>query len=111
MSSAVPGFRVASDPVTAIGWVENDLYVEYRPSDGYVFRGVSQEMKLHLATILAGQRKESIGKFVNLKIRLSHPGIRVPGGITWQFGNDAPPQNLLRATVRAVMAPDPVWSF
>lgn len=109
MNIVVPGFRVVSDPVTAIGWIGIDLYVEYLPSSVYVFRGVSQETKLHLCTILAGQRKESMGKFINKKVALSHPRIGVPGGVTWQFGSDAP--NPPHAVSRAVIAPDPIWSF
>lgn len=109
MRVVVPGFRVASDPVTAIGWIGIDLYVEYLPSSVYVFRGVSQEMKQHLATILAGQRKESMGKFINQKIMMSYPRIGVPGKVTWQFGNDAP--NPPHAVFPAVTAPDPIWSF
>lgn len=109
MNVVVPGFRVALDPVTAIGWIGLDLYVEYQPSRVYVFRGVSQETKLHLSAILAGQRKESMGQFINQKIALSHPRIGVPGRVTWQFGNDAP--NPPHAVSRAVMAPDPIWSF
>lgn len=109
MSIVVPGFRVASDPVTAVGWIGIDLYVEYQPGDGYVFLGVSQEMKLHLATILAGQRKESMGKFINQKIMKRYPRIRVPCKVTWQFGNEAP--NPPHAVFPAVTAPDPIWSF